>query len=239
MLNRAYKCGCCIIFLCVSLALFTAPSIAGAAGDETPAAPASRPASFSPQAFLARVRARMDELKLSPEQKTKIDDLFAKAGEDLKTIAAGDVAERRQKIAQRLGELKEQVGAVLEPEQKEQMQKILSAVRPAAGAGTRPAAGGDRMAKLRDSLEKLDMTPDQKTRVLAVLDDLRTKIADLRTQAQSGTPADEIREKGRAIMEDNRKKLIELLTPEQQEKLHELMQGDAPAKPASETPAAK
>lgn len=229
MFHPAPKAGSRAAVAVAALLLIVCSSAAFGAEGTAAAPPATRPgiAAVGAEALLSRIRPKLDELNLTAEQKAKVDEIFAKAAEDLKKMMAdgADPSERRQKVMQLLSDLKDHLGDVLNPEQKEQLQKLLAAIRPAQGSG------GAKLLQLQKAIQALDLTPDQRTKVLAVLEDLKTKVADLRAQAQAGKGADELREKAKTLTEESRQKLMELLTPDQQAKLKDLMTQDAPAKP--------
>jgi len=254
MLSRVSHLGVFATAMVAGTLCLATSSVSFAADTAAPASPpATQPgarARLDPQTLLGRIRPHLDELNLTPDQKTKVDALFAKAGEDLKAAMAEgvtDVSERRQKVMQILGDLKEQVAAVLDADQKEKLQTILAAIRPAqsgaaaggaAAGGAAPAGGGAKLAQLGEALGQLDLSPEQKTKVLAVMEDLKTKVADLRIQAQAGAGAADIREKYKVIADEAKQKLTDLLTPDQQAKLHELMTAP-PAKSTTEAQPAK
>lgn len=170
---------------------------------ETPAA-RGRP---DPAQMLRMQRERLDQLTLTADQKKKLDEIYATAEADLKKAGDGD----RQALATAMTDIREKVAAVLTDEQKAKFQ----AARAAGGAGGAITNVVDRLEK---SLEKLDLTADQKTKVKPVLEDARKKFEELRSQLQSGDRA-AMREKFKTAMDDTRDKLKEILTPEQAEKL--------------------
>jgi Spy/CpxP family protein refolding chaperone len=212
-----------------ALLLIACSSATFAADGPAAAPPATRPgiAAVGVEALLSRIRVKLDDLNLTADQKTKIDAIFTKTGDDLKTMMAqgADPAERRQKVMQLLSDLKDQLGDVLDPQQKEQMQKLLAAIRPVQ------ASGASKLVQLQKAIQSLDLTPDQRTKVLAVLEDLKAKVADLRAEAQAGKGADELKAKAAELRESTQSKLLELLTPDQQAKLKDLMTQEPPAKP--------
>ena len=205
---------------------------------ETPAArgQSGRP---DPAQMLRMQRERLDQLTLTADQKKKLDEIYATAEADLKKAGDGD----RQALATAMTDIREKVAAVLTDEQKAKFQ----AARAAGGAGGAGGAITNVVDRLEKSLEKLDLTADQKTKVKPVLEDARKKFEELRSQLQSGDRA-AMREKFKTAMDDTRDKLKEILTPEQAEKLKADIEAgranaaggatrrppttDAPAKPA-------
>lgn len=96
--------------------------------------------------------------------------------------------------------------------------------------------GGGPVKRFEAALAKLNLTPDQKTKVDKLMAD--TKAQALKVRQGAGTP-EEKRTKSRELMKGFRAKLNAILTPEQEAKLKEAMpkrpggQKNAKAKPAS------
>jgi len=86
---------------------------------------------------------------------------------------------------------------------------------------------GAMLGQLQENLAKLDLTEDQKSKIKSLLDDTRQKLTELREQAAKDEKINP-REKLRTVMGDARAKLQEILTPDQQEKLRDLMQAGSP-----------
>ena len=107
---------------------------------------------------------------------------------------------------------------------------VLTSAIPAFAQSTRPTArpgpgerfgGGMFLDRLKENLAKLDLTDEQKTKIKDVFEDIKPKAEALRQQVQSGS--DEAREKVRDLFQETRRKLGEILTPEQRQKLMESM----------------
>lgn len=93
-----------------------------------------------------------------------------------------------------------------------------------SGSAPKKDKGGKRgMFSPEQQLEKmsadLKLTDDQKPKVKAVLED-----GAKQRQALRDLPQDEARTKGRALREDQDKKLKEILTPDQWDKYEKMMQ---------------
>lgn len=210
---------------CLLVGLATLP----ASADDTkpPEKPATPPTAVGnngrpdPAQMLKLQRERLDQLNLTDDQKKKLDDLYAAASEDLKKADAGD----RQAIVKVMSDFREKIAGVLTDEQKAKMPQ-----RGQGGAGGPGAGGGPRgnMAdRLQAALDKVDLSSDQKEKVKPIIDDVRKKFEELRSQLQGGDRA-AMREKFTALMNDTRDKLKEILTPEQGEKLRAALQAGRP-----------
>ncbi|HSU68651.1 MAG TPA: hypothetical protein VLJ39_17350 [Tepidisphaeraceae bacterium] len=203
-----------------------APSSARAADDPNSTPPARRDREPQGSPMLDRVRSILNDLKLSDEQKGKIDKMFADAQDQLKKIreeAKDDRQQAGQKSRELLAKLREDVGSVLNDEQKEQFKQKLQSLTP---------RGGDVVGRLKSSLERLKLKDDQKQKVKDLLEETQTKAKDLRDKAQSGS--EDARQQLRELLQNTREKLGEILTDEQKKELQDNLQqgrpaGDAPA----------
>ncbi len=197
--------------------------------------------------LLDRSQAALKDLGLSDDQKNKIDAIFKKAHVDLdgmrKDLESMQPRERVQQIQDFFKSLYQDVGAELNDAQRAQMQKLMEQLRPnrdragfrdnSAAASSRPATaptGGDgaaRLERLRANLAKLDLTDDQKTKIKAMLEDIRDRAQSLRQEAQNGSQ--DAKEKLRNLSGEVREKLVDILTPEQLEKLRDMTNADGAA----------
>ena len=104
-------------------------------------------------ALLDRVRARLGELKLSDEQKKKVDELLAGTASDLKVareqLQNADRQEKVRRFTEIMQKLRENVRSVLDPEQVRQLQQKLG------GAGAGRGRGSCR--RLRQALPQMEL----------------------------------------------------------------------------------
>ena len=171
---------------------------------------APRASLLDPAAMLDRFHSTVADLKLSDEQKTKVEAAFSKAKkelDDLKADPKGEVRERLQASGRVIRDLRETVRGVLNEDQLKELQQKL----PLLG-GTGGPLGG-----LRQAMEKLDLTAEQKAKIEAATKEGRDKIQAL-IQEHRDDPA-AIRDKIRPLYEEMQKKVEDVLTPEQKEKL--------------------
>jgi Spy/CpxP family protein refolding chaperone len=179
-------------------------------------------------AMLQRVRKAVDELKLSDEQKAKIDKMFATADSELKSArnsADGDRRAVAQKARETFNKLREDLLSVLDGDQKQQLRDKLQ---------TAAQGGGDLVTRLRGAMEKLKLTDDQKKKVQDLFEDVARQARDLRDKAQAGDQ--DARDKFRTLMQDTREKLGTILSEEQRQKLRDLMQPGADGAAARPAP---
>lgn len=180
----------------------TRPSRAGAE--------AGRPGPLlDPQIVLKRWRTVTDALDLGDNQKKKVDAILDEADKsaadmmpDLKDLAP---RERIQKVGPFLKGIHDQIAELLDDRQRQQFQQ-------------KTAPGGPLMA-LRQNLQKLDLSDEQKQKVRELMMDMQSKARDLRESAGNG---DDMREKMQGLQQELRDRLKDILTPEQQQKLQDL-----------------
>ena len=205
----------------------TASAIAAPAPTTTQS-PGTAVLGLPPGAMLDRARAALDELKLTPEQKTKVDTIFKEARAELEQmrtqLESMDVRERMAETREFFEGVRADLAFVLTPEQREQMQKKFEQMRQNAGGAGSPGAmppPGVLAERLREVLPQLKLSGEQAQRVKELFDDVRPRADALRQQIETGDA--EARQKARELAEETRQKLREMLTPQQQEQLRELM----------------
>src|SRR5688500_14402229 len=208
-----------LIVLSLTLPLSAAPA--------APAAPTTAPApGTAPGLMLDRARAAVDELQLTPEQKTKVDAIFKEARAELdglKTqLESMDLRERMAEAREFFEGVRADLAFVLTPEQRQQMQQKLEQLRQnaAGGAGAMPPPG-ILAERLREALPQLKLSDEQAQRAKALFDDVRPRADALRQQIETGDA--DARQKARELSEETRQKLREILTPQQQEQLRQMM----------------
>lgn len=195
--------------------------------------PGARPAAgrFEPAAILERVQTAVNDLKLSEEQKTKVEEAVTKAKKAFETLTKDTAAEGRdrlQSVTKVMGELKDSLTGTLNEEQfKMLMEKVPMfgrlVNRPAGDTGRPGAEAGAQRANLQRAMtaamEKLNFTEEQKTKIKALNDQFETKYKALAEETKGDRAA--LGEKIRPMMEERRKQMQEILSSEQGQKLQE------------------
>jgi Spy/CpxP family protein refolding chaperone len=174
--------------------------------------------------MLKRFRSAVDELKLSDDQKAKIDKMFDDAKSQLKEArdsANGDRQEIGKKSREVFTKLRDTLMTELTDDQKTELKTKLQTLFTGRGAG-----GGDVIVRLRTALEKLNLSGDQKRQIKEVLESAETKAKDLREKAQGGDQ--DAREKLSMVMRDTRQKIGDILTDNQKQQLQDALQGGTP-----------
>ena len=112
-----------------------------------------------------------------------------------------------------------------------------AAVRAETTQPQPPGQGpGVQLRRLGENLSKLDLTPEQQDKTKALVEDMMTRLRELKENAK---PGDRPMAKVGEIMSDARGKLTEILTPEQQAKLRELTEQQRADQARRESDAAK
>lgn len=198
--------------------------------------------------MLGQVRQVVDGLNLSDDQKKRVAEVFEKTQKELEAAAAemqnADQQERGTRMREFMMNLRGDIQTILTPEQNEQFETKLQEMRQRGGQGQpgAPGQGGGRglqqFMRLQESLNKLDLSAEQKGQVENVMMDARSRLQELRGKMQDGGDRQTMLDEARQIMIDARDQLAAILTPAQQQQLRELMQPDAqqPGNPPATQP---
>jgi len=245
------------------LALATSTAVA----QSPPESPSSSAINLDPLALLDRIKNLTEQLNLNTEQRTQIDAIFKSSAEEMQG-AIGDLQnaspeEKTARFGQLLGDLREEIGPLLDDDQKAELQQKLQGLRnpstapedtgntpnqrsqtpavaggqaggagqsgaPPAGAGPGTGAGAGRgvqmLTRLKNGLDQLGLSADQQTQIDQILEDIRQQLQTLRAGVGNGTvDRDSARDKVLSILQASRTKLAGILTPEQQDKLRQLL----------------
>jgi Spy/CpxP family protein refolding chaperone len=182
--------------------------------------------------MLDRAREAVDLLRLTPEQKAKVDTIFKEARAELEQMKSQlesmEMRDRLAEVREFFDGVRADLALVLTPEQRQQIEQRFERIRNAVAAGPDGGAGpggamppGMLAERLRDAIPKLKLSDEQARKVKELFDDIRPRGEALRQQVEMGDAA--AREKMRELGQETRTKIREILTPEQQEKLRELM----------------
>lgn len=189
-----------------------------------------------PQRMVDRSKQQLEGLNLSEEQQKKIDEIYASATAELATLRQewdkNDVEprQRMQALSPVMENVRNQVSAVLTAEQLEQYQKRVDEDRnrwqrggqgggpggpggPPGGQGGGFGGGmfqGAMIDRMREGLDQLQLTDEQKQQALQALDEASERFEQIRQQAMQTT-------------EQTRDKLNQILGEEQMQKLQEQM----------------
>ena len=168
---------------------------------------------------LARLRSAVEELKLTDEQNGKIAKLFEDARAQLKEArdsASGDRQEISKKTRQVFNQLRNDLMASLDDDQKAELKAKLQSLFSGRNGG------GDVIGRLRAALESLTLSGDQKRLIKDVPERGEKKIKDLREKAQAGNQ--DAREKLGSVMRDTRQKIGDILTEHQKQQPQDALQ---------------
>ena len=153
------------------------------------------------------------ELKLTDEQKTKVDELRTKSREKMQEIFQGDEGERQTKMQALNEENRKAVAAILSPEQGKRLKEIAYQQRGPAASFADP-----------EVVKALSLTEEQQEKVKTINQETQAAMRELFTPGQA--PDDDTRNKMNDLRKKSGEKMLALLTPEQKTKWTEL-QGEA------------
>ena len=148
------------------------------------------------------------ELKLTDEQKTKINDLRQSSREKMQEIFQADQGERQAKMQALNAETRKSLEGILNPEQGKRLLEIVYQQRGA-------------MAFVDPEVVKaLSLSEEQQGKVKSINEEMQAGMRDLFTPGQA--PDDDTRKKMDDLRKSTGDKLVALLTPEQKTKWTQL-----------------
>jgi Spy/CpxP family protein refolding chaperone len=163
------------------------------------------------QAMLLRAEAVQKELKLTDDQKAKLEDFFAGMMERFQELRDLDPEERREKIQEIQKENDKTIAGILKPEQVKRLKEI----------GYQQA--GAMALNDPEVIKALGITDEQRDQVRELN---RNMMEEMRELIQPGQPPDEeARNKMQELRKGVGEKMMKILTEEQKKKWKD-MQGE-------------
>jgi hypothetical protein len=207
-------------------------------------------------ALIARIQTELDQLRLTDEQKGKTQQILTEARQKFRAMAdeliQSEPAVRREKLDKFVQEIAEQIKPVLSEQQRGEfetrMERMRLQARPGAAASQpagmapqqenaqgpgAPNRPGLIFERLRDAVDSLDLSDEQRGLVSQLFADTRAKFQEIRA-AGGDMPA--MREKLLPVLQDTREKLMKVLNDKQKAKLLELMSTDSPGPQGRQRP---
>ena len=243
--SRRAICTCALALGCF---IFVA-NVASGADATTATQPDGRMAGpgslLDPIGIVQRLQNEIEQLELRPEQKARLEEVLGKAMQDAQGLEqeVRDLRpmERLQKLQPFITGLRQQLAELLGPRELQLMRQ--HATTQPFGGGVLPGAPGGRggpgapqaeMQRLRNSLDQLDLSADQKKQVTEALAAAQQKLQQLRQNPGAAGPG-----AGAQILMDLRQEMRDVLTPDQLEKVRQKMGppgGGGPNDPATQAP---
>ena len=152
------------------------------------------------------------ELDLTAEQKTKVDAILAETRAAQQEARSLEGDERRQKVQEAQRSQREKLNAVLNAEQQQKFQQAMAKAQAAQGT-----------QRIRAAVAQLGLSQEQQTKVDTILADAEKKVQEASAQPQDAGAGG--RGRGgqyRAVMQETRQKINEVLTADQKTKFAEL-----------------
>ena len=167
-------------------------------------------------AMLQRVREQFATLDLTVEQKAQVEKILAGMKEQVEALRADAQTNRlpqtklRQRMQALMQETREKVMQVLTPEQRQKAKEQMAQAGPLA-----------ILERIQKMAAQVNLTPDQKTTIGAIITDVRHQAKAIHDTA----PGDQqvAMQEMQKLQRESREKIMQLLTPEQSQKLTDLL----------------
>lgn len=202
-----------ILLTTVMLLLSSVTGIAFAADNNKPAAGPDNQHSWNMRSMQWMERA-YDGLNLTEDQKAKMEQIRKEFADEIKDVQESGLSkeEAREKVMGLSRSMREKINALLTSEQKEKMSANMRKMR----GQMRP--GGVNTAVITGRLKKtLGLSDKQIKQIEKIAQEGEEKINALRKEKSNDRKA--LRDKINAVRRESAKKIIAVLTPEQQNKL--------------------
>ena len=167
-------------------------------------------------ALVQRLQEQMATLDLTDQQKTEVEKILADVKEQVKALRADAQAnklpqpELRDRMQALIQETREKVMQVLTPEQKQKAREQMAQAGPLG-----------ILERIQKMAVELNLTDDQKTKIGTLITDVRDQAKGIREKAQGDQQA--AMQEMQKLLRESREKVMQLLTPEQSQKLTDLL----------------
>jgi hypothetical protein len=204
---------------------------AGIAAPAQDALPATRPG--DPVFAVMRLHNRTELLDLPVDEKSRVDAYLDEAEQQAETIETEIQDDRPAVRIERtelfISQVRAHLAEILPAQQFERLHEPV-AMGGVGGPTTQPERGPGAafpaLQRLRSALDQIDLSPDQKQQVADLLTQMQPKLQQLRRDRLAGQ---QVRQQVQSLLADFRTSLVDILTPDQREKLRQLVRADAPA----------
>ena len=198
-----------------------APAPAPATAAASARAPAPK---AETQALIERARRPLEQVELSERQKAQVEKILRQAGAELEgmrqKLESMTPRGRAEQMREFFQGLRAEIAFVLTPEQREAMRQRLEPMRDLSLPP--PGALAERIFA---ALPELNLSGEQAQRLKTFFEDLRPRVDALRQQMAAGEA--DARERAVELAQEVRDELMEILSPEQQQKLRRLLSAGA------------
>jgi Spy/CpxP family protein refolding chaperone len=166
--------------------------------------------------LVQRIQDQIAKLDLTEQQKTEIEKILAGVKDQVEALRADarankvPLADLRDRMQTLLQETRQKTMQVLTPEQRQKVREQMAEVGPLA-----------ILERLQKVAAELNLTDDQKTGIQAIVADAREQAKGIREKAQADRQA--AMQDLQKLLRESREKIVQLLTPEQSQKLTELL----------------
>jgi peroxiredoxin len=231
-LSVAAQAVCCLALIC-ALAI---PSLAQAQAR-------GRGGAARPAALVERITTALDSIQLTPEQKQQVDQILSTRRQQMRgafqEMNQSPPAARRGRMMELSDALADKVRAVLTPEQVKtfdtqltQAALALAAPAPSSQPSTAPSDSprlGVVLERLRDYLDQVQLSDEQKPKIEALFTQTRAKLRELQS---GGGDLARLTQEAQGIVQQLRQEITATLTPQQMARFREVVAQNGPINPA-------
>jgi hypothetical protein len=220
----------CLAIIC-ALAL---PALAQAQGR-------GRGGAARPGALVERITAALDSIQLTPEQKQQVGQILSTGRQQMRgafqEMNQSPPAARRGRMMEMSDALSDKVRAVLTPGQVKTFdtqltQANLALAAPSSQPSTAPSDSprlGVVLERLRDYLDQVQLSDEQKPKIEALFTQTRTRLRELQS---GGGDLARLTQEAQGIVQQLRQEITATLTPQQLARFREVVAQNGPINPA-------
>jgi Spy/CpxP family protein refolding chaperone/peroxiredoxin len=221
------------ILVCCGALSTAAPAQVGGRG---------RGGAMRPAVLVERINQALHGIDLSQAQRQQIDAVLATGRQQMRgafqQMGAAEPAARRGRMMEMSDDLADKVRAVLSPEQVKTFNAQLAdgaaallGNAPASQPSTAPADSprlGVVLERLRDYLDEVELTDEQKPQIEKLFTDVRAKLRDLQS---SGGDLETLSREAQTMVQQLRRQITATLTPAQLARFREVIAQNGPVNP--------
>jgi Spy/CpxP family protein refolding chaperone len=180
-----------------------------------------------PGPLLDRLPQLLDDFELTPEQRRQVEDAIEEARQEIQALRreVPDLLprERVARIDELVRELRDEVMAALDSDQRERLRRRIDRLqeRWRETAPAREQISGRMLQRLRESMRQLELTPEQREEIDQILSQAREQMQEMQQHLEE--EMHRRREEIRQLFEQTREDLHDVLTPEQRQRLRDLL----------------
>jgi len=153
-----------------------------------------------------------EKLNLTDQQKAQmksVNENFKKQMQDLRSQGSITVDQQKEKRTELAKQHREQLAAILTPEQKQQAKEFK--------AHYKDGVKGDRKGKMKDFTKVLNLSSDQSSKIASLNETFKSNIKNIKQN--SSLNDEQKKDQMKSLMKDHRSAVNNVLTPEQKKQM--------------------